>query len=116
MGIPTTMPDHVQCSPSELYIRVSQGMLCNKLPKENGSRVVRARHTRGQPISGPRMEIQLDRICQRALDPFWTCQSNRCSRGGTLTPNNVKQCRQDNNPPHESFVESSSRARMSHHN
>src|SRR6266436_9966409 len=40
MGIPTTMPDHVQCSPSELYIRVSQGMLCNKLPKENGSRVV----------------------------------------------------------------------------
>ncbi len=25
-------------------------------------------------------------------------------------------CRQDNNPPHESFVESSSRARMSYHN
>ena len=27
-----------------------------------------------------------------------------------------RQCRQDNNPPHESFVESSSRARMSYHN
>src|SRR5258708_7684848 len=25
-------------------------------------------------------------------------------------------CRQDNNPPHESFVESDSRARMSYHN
>src|SRR5260221_6203526 len=65
MGIPTTMPDHVQHSPSELYIRVSQGMLW--------------------------MEIQLDRICQRALDPFQTRQSNRCGRGGTPTPNNVKQ-------------------------
>src|SRR5258708_33891515 len=36
------------------------------------------------------MEIQLDRIRQRAPDPFWTRQSNRCGRGGTLTPNNVK--------------------------
>src|SRR5258708_27527431 len=90
MGIPTTMPDHTQCSPPELYIRVSQGMLCNKLPKENGSRVVQARHTRGQPNSGPGMEIQLDGIRQRALDPFQTCQSNRCGRGRTLTPNNVK--------------------------
>src|SRR5258708_25453076 len=26
------------------------------------------------------------------------------------------RCRQDNNPPHESFVESDSRARMSYHN
>src|SRR6266436_9379869 len=90
MGIPTTMPDHVQHSPPELYIRVSQGMLHNKLPKENGSRVVQARHTRGQPDSGPRMEIQLDGICQRALYPFRTHQSNRCGRGGTLTPNNVE--------------------------
>src|SRR6266436_3121208 len=90
-GVPTTMPDHVQCSPSELYIRVSQGMLHNKLPKENGSRVVQARHTRGQPISGPGMEIQLDRIHQRALYPFWTCQSNRYGGGRTPTPNNVKQ-------------------------
>src|SRR6266446_7500044 len=90
-GVPTTMPDHAQCSPSELYIRVSQGMLCNKLPKENSSRVVQARHTRGQPNSGPGMEIQLDRIHQRALDPFQTCQPNRCSGGGTPTPNNGKQ-------------------------
>src|SRR5258708_30973766 len=90
MGIPTTMPDHIQCSPSELYIRVSQGMLHNKLPKENGSRVVQARHTRGQPNSGPGMEIQLDGMCQRAPYPFWTCQSNRCSRGRTPAPNNVK--------------------------
>src|SRR5260221_14279221 len=36
------------------------------------------------------MEIQLDGIRQRAPDPFQTRQSNRCSRGGTLTPNNVK--------------------------
>src|SRR5260221_4522961 len=28
----------------------------------------------------------------------------------------VCRCRQDNNPPHESFVESDSRARMSYHN
>src|SRR5258708_13594915 len=28
----------------------------------------------------------------------------------------VMHCRHDNNPPHESFVESSSRARMSYHN
>src|SRR5258708_7832002 len=90
MGIPITMPDHVQHSPSELYIRVSKGMLRNKLPKENGSRVVGARHTRGCPISAPGMKIELDGIRQRAPDPFQTRQSNRCSRGGTLTPNNVK--------------------------
>src|SRR5258705_12414029 len=28
----------------------------------------------------------------------------------------IDRCRQDNNPPHESFVESDSRARMSYHN
>ena len=28
----------------------------------------------------------------------------------------LSQCRQDNNLPHESFVESDSRARMSYHN
>src|SRR5258707_879091 len=36
------------------------------------------------------MEIQLDGIRQRALDPFLTRQSNRCGGGGTPTPNNVK--------------------------
>src|SRR5260221_5953378 len=36
------------------------------------------------------MEIQLDRIRQRAPDPFWTHQPNRHGRGGTLTPNNDK--------------------------
>src|SRR5260221_4887524 len=30
--------------------------------------------------------------------------------------NGDRHCRQDNNPPHESFVESDSRARMSYHN
>src|SRR5260221_571255 len=39
-GIPTPMPDHIQCSPPELHIRVSQGILHNKLPKEIGSRMV----------------------------------------------------------------------------
>src|SRR5258708_11380925 len=37
------------------------------------------------------MEIQLDGIRQRAPDPFRTRQSNRCGRGGTPTPNNVKR-------------------------
>src|SRR5258708_39826870 len=36
------------------------------------------------------MKIQLDEICQRAPSQFWTCQSNRCSRGRTPTLNNVK--------------------------
>src|SRR5258708_33252568 len=36
------------------------------------------------------MEIQLDRIHQRAPDLFQTCQPNRHGRGGTLTPNNDK--------------------------
>src|SRR5258706_14585295 len=35
---------------------------------------------------------------------------------GELRSNEWMHCRQDNNPPHESFVESDSRARMSYHN
>src|SRR5260221_13126477 len=46
VGIPTSIPDHVQCSPPELHIGVIQGILCNKLPKEIGPRMVQARHTR----------------------------------------------------------------------
>src|SRR5258707_14883378 len=38
-----------------------------------------------------------------------------CGLGGGQTQSST-WCRQDNNLPHESFVESSSRARMSHHN
>src|SRR5258708_33603113 len=38
-----------------------------------------------------------------------------CSLGGGQTQSSTR-CRRDNNPPHESFVESDSRARMSYHN
>src|SRR5258708_39888164 len=33
-----------------------------------------------------------------------------------ITRDRVARCRRDNKPPHESFVESDSRARMSYHN
>src|SRR5260221_2109585 len=34
----------------------------------------------------------------------------------SMVKNSASRCRQDNNLPHESFVESSSRARMCYHN
>src|SRR5258708_147074 len=46
---------------------------------------------------------------------FWNLQCKVIlSRRMKLTT--WRRCRQDNNPPHESFVESDSRARMSYHN
>src|SRR5258706_12040956 len=37
------------------------------------------------------MKIKLDEIRKRPPAQFQTRQSNRCSRGGTPTPNNVKR-------------------------
>src|SRR5260221_14710354 len=55
----------------------------------------------------------LDRIIETTLGPL-----NLGPGGGSYNEpiSCLHRCRQDNNPPHESFVESSSRARMCYHN
>src|SRR5258705_9464435 len=55
----------------------------------------------------------LDRIVETMLGPL-----NLGPGGGCYNEpiSRLHQCRWDNNPPHESFVESDSRARMSDHN